>query len=133
MPIRPDMKDRYPKNWPGISRRIRYVRAQNRCEGCGVANGSTHPETGAKVVLTVGHVNHVPEDCSEGNLKAWCQLCHNRHDMLHRQRGRRERERAASGQHPFAFDTYGQCARCDEVCDLREPCPCCGASPGRPQ
>ena len=37
MPIRPENKSRYPKDWRDISRRIR-ERADNRCEECGVEN-----------------------------------------------------------------------------------------------
>ncbi len=39
MPIRPENRARYPKDWPAISRAIRN-RAHNRCEaeGCGVEN-----------------------------------------------------------------------------------------------
>jgi hypothetical protein len=35
MPIRPDLRPLYPRDWPEISRRIRFVRAQGRCEQCG--------------------------------------------------------------------------------------------------
>lgn len=35
MPIRPENRDRYPKDWPEISRRIRLVRAQSQCECVG--------------------------------------------------------------------------------------------------
>ena len=38
MPIRPENKARYPKDWPAISRRIRFERANNQCEFCGVQN-----------------------------------------------------------------------------------------------
>jgi len=37
MPIRPENRARYPKDWPAISASIR-VRAGNRCEQCGVEN-----------------------------------------------------------------------------------------------
>ncbi len=36
MPI--DYKD-YPEDWHAISERIRFVRADNKCEQCGVPNG----------------------------------------------------------------------------------------------
>ena len=36
MPIKPENKDRYPKNWKQISEDIRINRAKNRCEVCGV-------------------------------------------------------------------------------------------------
>lgn len=80
-------KTRYPANWDEISRRIRFERAQNRCEQCGVANGDIHPVTGAKVMLTVHHKG-VPKpdgtpgdrrdkmDCRDENLAALCQRCH---------------------------------------------------------
>lgn len=37
MPIRPDLKHRYPANWKEIRERI-LARAKNRCERCGVDN-----------------------------------------------------------------------------------------------
>lgn len=101
MPIRPENKARYPKDWPAISLRIRSERAGWRCEGspafpdCRAENGKPHPFTGGIVVLTVGHLNHKPEDCAEENLKAWCQRCHNVYDMPMRRAGIAERARAA--------------------------------------
>lgn len=41
MPIRPENKARYPKDWPAISRRIRFERAKGRCEQCGAPHGQT--------------------------------------------------------------------------------------------
>jgi len=38
MPILPENKKRYPKDWKEISRRIRFERAGNCCENCGVEN-----------------------------------------------------------------------------------------------
>lgn len=99
MPIRPENRARYPKDWPAISRRVR-DRAGNRCEGspafpdCRAANGEPHPETGSRVVLTVGHLDHQPENCDDANLKAWCQRCHNVYDMDMRRAGIRRRARA---------------------------------------
>jgi len=46
------------------------VRAKNRCEVCGCENYKPHPQTGAKVILTVAHLNHIPEDCRYENLKS---------------------------------------------------------------
>lgn len=71
MPIRPENKARYPKDWPAISRAIR-DRAGNKCEDCGVENYSIRD--GSKIVLTVAHLDHAPENCEPENLKAWCQL-----------------------------------------------------------
>lgn len=39
MPIKPENKARYPKDWPKIRERI-LARAGNKCEQCGVANHS---------------------------------------------------------------------------------------------
>lgn len=81
MPIRPEMKARYPADWKVRSRFVRLVRARNCCEWCGAVNGRPHPVTGAKVVLTCAHVHdHRPESASLLNLAALCQRCHNRHD-----------------------------------------------------
>jgi hypothetical protein len=76
MPIKPRNIARYPKNWPDISRTIRFDRAGGRCEECGAKNYRPHPDTGSKVVLTVAHLNHTPEDCRPENLRALCQRCH---------------------------------------------------------
>jgi hypothetical protein len=51
-----------------------------------------------KVVLTVAHLNHNPSDCDDGNLKAWCQKCHNSYDAVHRHANRRRRLAEESGQ-----------------------------------
>lgn len=88
MPIKPENRKRYPADWKKISKRIR-ERAGNVCEGspkypdCRAVNGEPHPVTGSKVVLTTAHLNHKPEDCSDENLKAWCQRCHLTYDAEH--------------------------------------------------
>jgi len=38
MPIRPENRKRYPKDWKLRSRFIRTYRAKNRCEWCGIPN-----------------------------------------------------------------------------------------------
>lgn len=50
-------------------------------------------------MLTVAHLDHVPENCAPGNLKAMCQRCHNTYDAPMRRAGieRRRREKAAMG------------------------------------
>jgi hypothetical protein len=40
MPIRPDLKALYPQDWRQISRRIRFERAQGKCERCHRPHGS---------------------------------------------------------------------------------------------
>jgi hypothetical protein len=96
MPIRPENKARYPKDWSAISARIR-ERAGNRCECEGECGRGTHAGrcpnenggkaygTGSKVVLTTAHLNHTPEDCRDENLKSMCQGCHLHYDKEHHQ------------------------------------------------
>ena len=83
MPIRPENKERYPDNWDEISAYVRFERAKNQCEFCGAENKQPHPETGSKVVLTVAHLDHTPENCDLKNLKALCQKCHLNYDKEH--------------------------------------------------
>lgn len=95
MPIRPEMRARYPRDWELRSRFVRFVRARGRCEWCGVEHGKPHPLTGARVVLTTAHVfDHRPEAASLLNLAALCQRCHNRHDNAMRRAGRRQRRQS---------------------------------------
>ena len=75
---------KYPVDWKQISERIRFERAENRCEVCGAENYQPHPETGSRVVLTVAHLNHDVNDNRDENLQAMCQRCHNRYDANHR-------------------------------------------------
>ena len=86
MPIKKENRDRYPKNWKEIRQQI-LQRANNRCEFCGRKNHSIvdngHGKM-IKVVLTIAHLNHTPEDCRPENLRALCQRCHNRYDAKHR-------------------------------------------------
>lgn len=88
MPIRPENRDRYPKDWHMIRQRI-LQRADRRCEGspqfpdCRAEQYMLHPVTGSRVVLTIGHLDHQPENCAEDNLRAWCQRCHLAYDAEH--------------------------------------------------
>lgn len=84
MPIKPENKHRYTVNWKQISEYIRFVRAGNKCEECGSENYKPYPITGNKVILTVAHLDHTPENCDYANLKAMCQKCHNNYDSKHR-------------------------------------------------
>lgn len=100
MPIRPSERARYPKDWREISRKIRERSGgQCECEGeCGLHRTTPGPRrcterhgepakwAKGKVVLTVAHLNHVPEDCRPENLKAMCQRCHLRYDADHHKR-----------------------------------------------
>lgn len=86
MPIKPENRKRYPADWKQIRRRI-LDRAGNRCEFCGVENHSLRKNGNGKlvkIVLTIAHLDHTPENCSPDNLRALCQRCHNRYDAKHR-------------------------------------------------
>lgn len=113
MPIRPENRGRYPAEWKQIRERI-LQRAKWRCEDCGVANHAIGWRDGAgfnelgeheappdgfkaiKIVLTIAHLDHTPENCADDNLRAWCQRCHNAYDAAMRQAGRKARARAAT-------------------------------------
>ena len=104
MPIKPENKKRYPRNWAEIRRQI-LQRAKNRCEFCGVPNrvyrntvtgqwteDEWQAETWAcdgikvsRIVLTIAHLDHVPENCDSSNLRALCQRCHLQYDIQHHQ------------------------------------------------
>jgi len=99
MPILPQNKARYPKDWKLRSYFVRVIRAKNKCEWCAAINGKPHPLTGSIVVLTTAHVyDDRPEASSLLNLAALCQKCHNGHDAHDRIRRRRERLHKESGQ-----------------------------------
>jgi 5-methylcytosine-specific restriction endonuclease McrA len=84
MPIKPENKARYPKNWKQISQRIRVERAKHKCEWCKAENYKPHPITGSKVVLTVAHLDQMPENNEDSNLAALCQRCHLNYDRKQR-------------------------------------------------
>jgi hypothetical protein len=111
MPIKPENRGKYPKDWPAIRARI-LNRAGNKCEWCGVENhaegvrdakgrfcpmtvgeadaASMDGEKVVRIILTIAHVhNPDPADCRDENLAALCQRCHNRHDAPMRLRNRR--------------------------------------------
>ena len=105
MPIRPEMKHLYPKNWDELAARAK-ARAGNKCERCGVRHGDWREradQTGPakpgqatddhgvvfyRIILTVAHLNHNPRDCRPENLQALCQRCHLAHDAPHHARVR---------------------------------------------
>lgn len=102
-PIRPENRARYPSEWAAISRNVRlaalwHCQCDGRCGGkscgvplsrrgagriCGAFDGNPHPITGSKVILTVAHLDHTPENCDPANLMAMCQACHLSYDADH--------------------------------------------------
>lgn len=86
---------KYPDNWEQISLAIR-ERARWHCEFCGAIQGQAHPITGAKVVLTVAHLDNDTAHNDPENLRALCQRCHLRYDAeLHVRHARETRIRRA--------------------------------------
>jgi len=102
MPVRPENAHHYKgKGWRMIRADI-LLRANNDCEGspayphCRVSNRTIHPVTGSKVVLTIAHLDHNPENNDPANLRAWCQRCHNTYDAPTRAAGIKARKGAAN-------------------------------------
>lgn len=75
------------------------MRSGDRCEGspaypdCRAKNRELHPVTGSQVVLTVGHLDHTPENCADDNLMHWCQRCHLTYDAPEHSRTRYRTQR----------------------------------------
>lgn len=101
MPIRPENKNRYPKNWKEVRAKI-LERAKNCCEFCGLENhifgirtkdgfnklegmaleaATIDGEKITRIVLTIAHLDHAPENNDPENLRALCQKCHLSYDM----------------------------------------------------
>lgn len=86
--------NKYCRDWKKRSYFIRFFRADNKCENCGVENYKLHPITGSKVILTVAHLDHNINNNSFFNLKALCQRCHLKYDMkIKKERKREEKEK----------------------------------------
>ena len=108
MPIKPENRARYPKDWKSISAAIR-KRSGGRCEcwgECGLhvthpgprrcleRNGDPAMWARGLVVLTVAHLDHTPEPCRPETLRAMCQRCHLRYDRDHHRETARATRRA---------------------------------------
>ena len=114
MPIRPDLRHWYDREWAKLARQVK-AEARWRCEQCGVRHGDWRPrrtpglprvwgdhcliggEPHYRVVLTVAHLDHDPSNRARENLKALCQRCHLAHDRpehLRRAAETRARQRA---------------------------------------
>ena len=108
MPIKPENKARYPKDWPEI-RQCMLLRAKDHCEwhDCKAHNGDRgtweagewikfsgpdswrltdldgNPRRMTRIVLTIAHLDHTPENCEPSNLRALCQRHHLAYDQRH--------------------------------------------------
>lgn len=133
MPIKPENKGRYPADWKHVRIRI-LARAGNRCEGspkhpdCRVPNGTyrlkgteewVHDIDQAiartadnseivRIVLTIGHLDHTPENCGDDNLRAWCQRCHLVYDAEHHAQTARATRRAGRAAGDLFQDDHRQ-------------------------
>jgi 5-methylcytosine-specific restriction endonuclease McrA len=120
MPIKPENKKLYPKNWSEIRENI-LARAGNCCEFCGVENGRLgwrgddgqfhdvekeicyydqfgekamrEARAAFKIVLTIANLDHNPTNNDPSNLQALCQKCHNKYDASHRSKNARKTRR----------------------------------------
>ncbi|MDN4521385.1 hypothetical protein QYF68_26705 [Mycolicibacterium austroafricanum] len=64
-----------------------------------------NPRTGSKVILTVAHLDHTPENCADENLRAMCNGCHLRYDREHHaQTAQRTRTAALEAQMTPMFE-----------------------------
>ena len=50
------------------------------------------------VVLTIAHLDHVPENCDPSNLQALCQRCHLQYDAEHHKASAQKTRRQRNGQ-----------------------------------
>lgn len=69
---------RFPSGTP-----ISFAEAQHFMRAAPTGGKRYGPIRWFVIVLTVAHLNHVPEDCRPENLQALCQACHLRHDAAH--------------------------------------------------
>lgn len=88
----------YPSSWDEIARTIKNQVLWN-CQACDRPcrkPGETmadfakrlpevwlpsFKEKPGRFVLTVAHLDHVPQNCDRSNLRAWCAPCHCRYDL----------------------------------------------------
>lgn len=84
-------RKRYPSDWEDIAYRVKQ-KADWKCQVCGKqCRRPDEPFYTHRRTLTVAHLNHIPEDCSEENLKAMCAPCHLRYDAAHHAETRRRK------------------------------------------
>lgn len=89
---------RYPPDWKRIALAVKEG-AGWRCQECGrQCRRPGEPFDTHRRTLTVAHLDHVPEHCEPGNLRAMCAPCHLRYDAAqHAETRRRRREEAGIG------------------------------------
>lgn len=80
---------KYPPNWKTEIRPRILERADHKCEECAAENYQAHPITGSRVVLTIAHLDHDPDnwEVTDDRLKALCQKCHFSYDRGNKLKG----------------------------------------------
>lgn len=74
-----------------VARPLVLERAQNRCEDCGLENGTMRQDTGGRVRLGVHHLDHNPKNNDIDNLRALCESCHGGYKKVAANENRAER------------------------------------------
>lgn len=108
MPIKPENRRRYPSYWKWLSHGIRFGRAKGQCEcrgecrrhkgRCDEIHMTPARHANGRIILTVAHLDHQPENNDPRNLRAMCQRCHLTYDAPHRAKGRRVPPHRDSGE-----------------------------------
>ncbi|MGF1566872.1 MAG: HNH endonuclease [Nodosilinea sp.] len=94
----PMIRARYPANWPAIALGVKR-QADWCCQQCGrrcqrpdesleqlrSRIGKAKPR---QYLLTVAHLDQIPANCDDDNLKALCTVCHLRYDRQFRAKQR---------------------------------------------
>ncbi len=118
-------RERYPDDWDAIALQIK-TEAGWKCQECGREcrrSGETLSDfidrvvtetpsqlldeiidKPARFILTVAHLNHIPEDCRRENLKALCSVCHCRYDLKAMARKKRLKREYHGQQRLFDLD-----------------------------
>lgn len=88
----PMERHRYPADW-------KHIAAEKKestgwiCEVCGrQCRKPGEPFDTHKRTLTVAHLDHTPENCEPGNLRAMCAPCHLRYDAQQHAETRKRRK-----------------------------------------
>ena len=99
MPIAAEYRHLYGREWSKLAASVK-TEARWRCETCAVEHGDWRERKNQqlppyqrgqfhtvfngvwfyRVVLTVAHLDHQPENMARDNLRALCQRCHLAHD-----------------------------------------------------
>lgn len=113
MPIKPEMWEFYPRDWPEISRRVQFERAAGLCQGCG------HPHGMTARCLPDGRGSTLPGTlgATAGDGRWWP-------DLLEREQPRQTRVILAAAhldhdpRNNRLRNLRGLCQRCHQIHDL---------------